>query len=499
LKPGGCLLGIDLGTSSVKVTALDPERGTIGYGRADYSIYRPNEDFAELEPKEVLEAIGIAVQRTLTVAGIQAIDINAIGLTGMVPSLISVDQYHRAMGRCMINLDQRAVREADQLQKEFGVEALVRMTGLVCHPKFGACKILWLQTHQPEIFRQATYFLQLKDYVGLCLTGKACSDPCTSSNLYLYNIFTRSWSPELLDYCHLDPRKLPEIVDSTSIMGQITSEASRWSHLNPGTLVVCGADDTTCEMLANCAYRLGGAFENSGTSSHLMVITDRPVLPIKPDFGHFELSLGLRPGFYSYSYINHATGALFQWLYEIFWNGKYDTYSMKELDEAAAKSPLGSEGLYFMPFVNGRGSPRPNPAARGVVYGLTLRHRRGNFIRAFYEGVAYWLRECINDLKSNQILLSDLVVSGGLTESQVCRQIKADVVGLPLLYMNQKESTSLGAALLAGEGACLFSDVFSIARQFSQITERSEPNAEAAQLYTKLFFQYKKLCVNLFD
>jgi xylulokinase len=498
LKPGNCLLGIDLGTSAVKVTALDPERGPIGRGHAEYSIYRPYENYAELEPKEVLEALGIAVHRALFEAHIQAIDINAIGLTGLVPSLIPVDQKHRALGRCMINLDRRAVQEADKLKEDLGVEALVRMTGLVCHPKFGACKILWLQAHHPEIYRQAKYFLQLKDYVGLCLTGKACSDPCTSANLYLYNIFTRNWSPEILDYCQLTPKKLPEIISSTSIIGHITPDASEWSHLNADTPVICGADDTTCEMLANCAYRPGGAFENSGTSSHLMVITDQLVLPVQHDLGHFELSLGLRPGLFSLSYINHATGALLRWLYEIFWNGNYEPHLLTELDVAAAKSPLGSEGLYLMPFVNGRGSPKPNPSARGVIYGLTLQHRRGNFISAFYEGVAYWLRECIDDLKSQQILISDLVVGGGLAESRVWRQIKADVIGLPLLYMNQLESTSLGAALLAGEGSCLFSDAFSIAKQISQVTERSEPDVEAVQLYSLLFSQYQKLCADLF-
>jgi xylulokinase len=348
-----------------------------------------------------------------------------------------------------------------------------------------AAKVLWLRAHQPDVFAATRRFVQPTDYVALGLTGHATTDWSMAAATALLDLRARHWAPELLAALGLDEAMLPAVVPSWSIAGEIRPKLARRLGLPVGVPVVAGAGDSIACALGAGVTGAGPVSEMAGSSSCFNSVVAEP-LPDR-DVTHYPSITGPR-GYVTEVGIN-TTGEAVDWLVGLFY-GRVRRAGYTSLEQAVAGSPPGAGGLVFAP-VLGDGE-RDDPALRGAVTGLSLRHDRGAVARAALEGIACGVRARLRTLGRTSAPATELRVSGGGAGMAVWNQIKADVTGIPVVRV-AGDSTAAGAAMLAGLGAGIYRDAAEAVSAGYRPLGRAEPDPAHRALYDDLYERYQAL------
>ena len=477
------LVAIDIGTSGARASAFDVTGAPRGEVRRSYPTDLPGEGRAEQDaarwPSAALSAL-TALTHELRAP------VAAIGLTGQCPSVVPLDQTNRPLRPGLIYRDNRATAEAAHMRERFGDQKLHALTGHLPAAFHVAAKILWIRAHEPGVFAATRLFAQPSDYVGLALTGEAGTDWSTAAATALLDLRARRWAAELLAGLDLDPRILPPLRPSWSVVGGLRPTLARRLRLSPDTPVIAGAGDSIACAIGAGVTGPGLVSEMAGSSSCFNSVVPEPLAD--PGITHYPSAVDDR-GFVTEVGLN-TTGEALDWLAQLFYDRAPRRDDYARIEHAAAASRPGAEGLLFAP-VLGDGE-RDNPTLRGTAAGLSLRHDRRAWARATLEGVAFGVRTRLETLECASTKASELRVSGGGARLALWNQIKADVTGTPVVCV-PGDSTAAGTAMLAGLGAGLYADVGQAVAAGYRPGPAAEPDPRLRGLYDDLYGRYQAL------
>ena len=465
------LIAVDVGTSGARASGFDVAGAPLDEVRRSYPTYLPAEGWAEQDARRWQSAALSALGALVRMLGPRC-PVRAVAVTGQCPSVVPLDRRDRPLGPGIIYRDNRATAEADWMRERFGDRELHDLTGHVPAAFHVAAKVGWLRAHQPDVFAATRRFVQPTDYVALGLTGNATTDWSMAAATALLDLRGRRWAPELLDSLGLDEAAFPAVVPSWSVAGEIRPVLARRLGLPDGVPVVAGAGDSIACALGAGVTAPGPVSEMAGSSSCFNSVVAEPLPDL--DVTHYPSITGRR-GYVTEVGIN-TTGEAVDWLAQLFYGGTRRA-DYARLEQAVAEATPGAAGLVFAP-VLGDGE-RDDPALRGAVTGLSLRHDRGAVARAALEGVACGVRARLHTLGRTSAPATELRVSGGGAGMAVWNQIKADVAGIPVVRV-AGDSTAAGAAMLAGLGAGVYAD-------------GAEPDPAHRALYDDLYERYQAL------
>ena len=454
------LMGIDLGTSSVKVLLATVEGRVAGQGAAEYGIARPAPDRAEQHPdawwRGIVEATGAALADAAreSAGGANPADrILAIGLSGQMHGLVLVSDAHEPLAPAVIWPDQRSGDEVAELTERLGGPNIVRLTGGRLASGFMAASLAWFRRHDPALVDRAAVCMSPKDAIRLRMTGEIATEPSDGSGTGMLNPATRRWAPEILAGVGISPDQLPPLVEASDVAGLLRPVAAAELGLPPGIPVVVGGADTPIGMLGAGLTSRETFMLSLSTGGQIAVPSDDP--DTDPTGITLTYCSVLPPsasaaGWYRMAAILSA-GLALRWLRdEVFEFTGPDAYA-RMLDMAATVPP-GSRGLVFLPYLAGERSPHLDPSARGVLLGLTAAHGRAELARAVVEGITLGCYDASRSLAAAGTLGSMITLAGGGGKSPEWQRIVADVFGLPVRHLESGEQAALGACLLAGGG-----------------------------------------------
>ena len=486
---GPLLLGFDVGTSAVKAGAFDLAGRRIAQASRPVPLQTPFDGACEVDPRDYWEALRGACA-DLWGAGVDPERVRALAVAAHAETLLPLDADLEPVRPGIVWVDTRSVREAEELGARFGVAELVRRSGQPeMIPMWPATKLLWLRRHEPERAARVRWWLQPLDYLTARLTGRVSSDASEYSSSLMLDIATRGWWQPMLDALGVSTGSLPELVPAGTPLGTATASARRELGLAPGTTVVMGGFDQACTALGAGNLRPGVVSESTGTSLAVVATVDRP--PAGAGAGGVPCHVHVAPGKYFLCAHNPAAGSIVRW----FQSALAPELSFAEIDAEAATAPPGCEGLVVLPAFSGTATPTFDAGARGVLYGLTLRHDRSFVARAILEGVAFSLAELIDAERALGVEPGELRSVGGGARSALWSQIKADVTGLPVrTTASPNLEGAVGAAIIAGVGEGLFAGLAEGADalvrfggSFEPDPSRAEAYAEARQVHGELY------------
>lgn len=492
------LLGIDIGTSGTKTLLINASKGgeVVASCTKTYPLYTPKPLWAEQEPEDWWQATIASVREVLQESGIDAKQIRGIGLSGQMHGSVFLDANNQVIRPAILWCDQRTQAECDWIMDTVGREKTVELISNPVLTGFTAGKIIWLRNNEPEMYKQVAKVLLPKDYIRLRLTGEFATEVSDASGTALFNVTKRDWAYEMLDAVGIPAEWMPKAYESPEVSGKVSAEASALTGLAEGTPVVGGGGDQAAGAVGNGIVEPGIISSTVGTSGVVFAFADKPVVDPKLRVHTFCHAV---PGKWHVMGVMLSAGGSLRWYRDTFADtetavakalGK-DPYDM--MCSEAAKAPAGCEGLIFLPYLTGERTPYPDPHARGVFFGITLRSDRTHFVRSVLEGVAYGLRDSFSILDEMGVPVTQVRASGGGARSTVWRQILANVIGHDHVTINIDEGPALGVALLAGVGTGLYPSVADACKSVIKVTDTVKADPNAKKTYDGFYPIYQSL------
>ena len=480
------VLGVDVGSQSMKSVLLDPDGVPVGAGAHRLTMAHPHPGWAEQDPRHFEDGLAQLIVTTLADAGVGGKDVGVLNLASQVDGVVPVAKDGAPLGAAIIWLDRRADVQVDAVSRKVGPDRLFEITGLVPDASHSGPKIVWLREHDPESFATAFAFPPVGGYLLYRLTKRLAIDHANASSSLLYDLRTRQWSDELLEAFDLSATQLGEILDATDVAGTLTAEAAAMTGLSTNCRVLVGTGDEHAGSIGAGAVGERLITDVTGTAEPVTIasralVLDRDGLVETHAHAMKDHYLIENPGFVS--------GGSTKWLAE---NVLHVT--QPELFELAAAAPPGAEGVVFLPTLSGSMTPRWNGRMRGAFAGLAMGHTSATLARAMLEGCAYGLRDITSRFAELGLGDDEIRVVGGGAASDTWLQIKADVTGRPVRRVLVPEATALGAALLAGVAAGTFAELGDAVRRTVTIAEQPfVADSATASLYDEGYARYRAL------
>jgi xylulokinase len=407
--------------------------------------------------------------------------------------LVLLDEHGKVLRPAILWNDGRTGAQCDEIRRRIGREKLIQITGNDALTGFTAPKILWVQQEEPAVYDKVRHILLPKDYIRYRLTGEYAMDRAGGAGTILFDLKTRTWSPEVLSALEIDPALLPPTYEGPAVTGTISATGAESTGLKAGTPVVGGGGDQAAQAVGVGAVEPGIIALTLGTSGVVFATTESPL--VEPE-GRLHAFCHAVPGLWHFMGVMLSAAGSLQWYRDTL---APDMGFDALVDEAKEVSP-GSEGLFFLPYLTGERTPHPDPLARGGWIGLTIRHRRAHLTRAVLEGVAFGIKDSFTLIQGAGLgEIKQVRISGGGARSPLWREIMADVLGVELVTVNTTEGAAFGAALLAAVGAGMHDDVPSAAHKMIQITGSTLPNLERSGAYQPYYARYRALYPALAD
>jgi len=454
-------MGIDIGTTSVKTAVFNEtleEKITL---TADYTL-DSHGDIVEFDGESYWTIVKGEIEKVKREMGIDALAVDT-----QCETLILTDADGNPVRPAIVWLDNRAVEEAEIIEKHFGHKKVYEVTG---QPEitatWPACKLLWVKRNEPEVWAKTKKVFLLEDWILFKLTGRFISEKTLQSSTIYFDIHKAEWWQEMLDFIGVDKSMLPELHSSAKEVGEYE-----------GIKVVTGAIDQIAGAIGAGVVKKGIVSEMTGTTMVIFMPSDtvpaydeKSIVPCHYNFDDKYCLLSWTP----------TAGMALKW----FKNALCENFSFRELDELAESVPAGSDGVTFLPYLCGSTMPKYNPEARGSFTGLTTEHHRGHFVRAVMESVTCMLKANLDYLGLD---VEEIRAMGGGANSPLWCQMKADMTGKKLVTLRNKETACLGSAILAGVGVGAFESVEKAAEmiQLGRVYESKGTD------YTECFERYQ--------
>ena len=499
--PERLLIGLDAGTTAVKGILLD-EMGKIhSLSSVEYVLEYPGPDLCEVNPDVYWKSAVEVIQHLITHSKCNPKNINALAFSSQGETLICVDKDGKPVRKALVWLDNRSIAEAEIIKKTFGESKVLEVTGQPeILPIWTATKILWLKRHEISIFKKIHKFQLVEDHLVSLLTGKYFTNASMVTSTLYFDILRHSWWDEMTGFLGISNDRLPEIIKSGQVVGELTDEAARETGLGKSTLVISGTYDHAAGALGTGNIKEGLVSETTGTAIAMCVTLDKPLLSK-------ELNLPCHchaiDGKYYLLPYGQTAGMVLRWFRDEFCREELQTASRENkntyelMTSLAEKVPPGSDGLVMLPHLMGAGSPEFDVSAKGVFAGFTPRMNKGHFIRAIMEAVAGMVKKNLDPMTDFGVKFHEIRALGGGSESDLWNQIKADITGIPYVTTHSSEAACLGAAILAGAGCNVFSSIEDGCTRLVRLNKKYIPDPANKEVYQKMYQKYIGLYENM--
>jgi len=483
----------DLGTGGDKCVLYNQSGELIASAFEEYKTYYPEERFHEQNPEDWWNAVKITTQKVLKESKIDIKDVVGLGFDAQMCGCVPVDKKGNLLRKsAIIWSDSRSLDQTERVLNKLGFKKWYMLTGGGLRPEnYSAHKIMWLRENERNIYNKTYKFLGAKDYLIMKLTGSFITDYGEASTTALLDLQKRDWSEVLLNATEIPLEKLPELHQSTDVVGYVTSEAAEELGVRPGLPVVAGTGDVCATTTGAGAISEGDVFNYIGTAAFIAISSKKPIL--SPESRPYVFCHAV-PGMYISNMSIYCGGQAYRWLRDVICDKEkivarekgIDAYEL--MNEKASGINAGSDKLLFIPHLMGGSTIQKSPNTRGAFIGLGINHNKNHLIRSVLEGVAFGLKQVMDEFeKLSKMQIRELSVTGGGGKSSLWRQIIADVMNKKVLRTSiAQETGALGTAIITGVGVGLFKD-FSVIKEISSVESISKPKKEAVNTYKKYY------------
>ena len=483
------LLGIDYGTGGCKVTVLDESGKFVGEASTEFATYHDHPGWSEQEPEDWWTALCTSLKK-LTEKGVDLKSVAALALDGSTHNAVLTDADYKPVRRTIMWTDQRATAECAALKAGLG-EKVFSTCYQMPAPTWTLPQMMWLKGNEPEVLKKVEHVLFVKDYIRHRLTGHAATDYIEAQGTLFFDMKRSVWDPELVELAGLKMSAMPEIIRPTDVVGRISPEIAAATGLPAGCAVVCGSSDSAVEDYGAGAVEPGDLIIKLATAGNVNSMT-ASAHPHPKTLTYSHIVPGM---WYSVSATN-AAALCMRWLRDTFYStavgGVRPPSAYELIDEEAQKSPIGANGVFFHPYLQGERCPYWDANLRASFTGVSISSTRGDFARALMEGVAFSLKDCYGTLEEMRLPVKRIFLIGGGARSKLWSEIVCNVFNRPVAVPTPGDA-SFGACLLAGTGVGIFKDVKEAVARCLHLGRTLEPDPKAALEYDHLFTCYRKI------
>ena len=492
--PDAWLMGIDIGAGSLKTMIIDTDGRVAGSAAADIATASPQPGWSEQDPAQWWQALCGTVPCALAEAGLPPGAIAAVAFSAGAHTPVLEDAQGHVIRPAILWSDQRSGAETRELNDRYGDEILA----IGCNraaPTWTQSQLLWLSRHEPDALARTKRLYVAKDWLRSRLTGTWETDPTEAVGTLLFDPHRRAWSERLCAMIGFDRSRLPPIVRPTTVVGSVTAAAAQACGLAAGTPVVCGSSDTSVEAYGAGAITPGSGAIKLATAATVSIIGREP--HVHPTLINYPFVVP--DHWYAITATNSCASA-HRWLRDRFFvkPGQTGAEAFAAMDRMAADTAAGADGLLFHPYLQGERAPYWDPLLRADFIGMTFRHEPRHFARAFYEGIAFSLRDALDQLRAQGLDLRAARIIGGGARSATWRQIVADVLDVTI-QLPKVTDASFGAALIAGVGIGVFADEATAVGRCVAIEASHAPDPARRARYDALHGIYRDAATRLTD
>lgn len=495
------LIGLDIGTTGCKAIVFREDGVILGRASREYPVLTPRPDWAEQDAERVWRLALEALRSAIAAARAAAPDDPpaALALSVQGEAVMPVNAHGRPLRAAILGMDARTVPQNAWLAERFGAEDLYARTGMPLHTVNTLPKLLWLRSHEPELWRAAERFLLYEDYILGHLSGGRCAaiSHCLASRTQMYDLRTGDWASDVLEACGIDPARLAPLAPARGgIVGETAPDIAEDVGL-PGPIpLVSGGHDQACAAFGSGVTTPGAGMVSTGTAEVVEVAMDAPTLTEGLRRGNISVYRHVVPGLYLAMTLNHSGGLTLRWFRDTMCAGEVrvaEALGRDAYDLVLADAPDGPTNLLLLPHLAGSGTPWFDTRSRGAVLGLSFATTRADLAKAILEGLTFELRLNLDLLRENGIAIEALNAVGGGARSLLWLQLKADICRLPLRVPRVTEAACLGAALLAGVGIGVYPSLAAAVERAVRPGETVAPKPASSAAYEARYALYRQL------
>lgn len=473
-------IGIDLGTSSVKLLLAAQDGTILNTVTGEYPLAFPHPGWSEQNPENWGEAVTEGIRALLK--GFDAAQVRGIGCGGQMHGLVILDREDRVIRPAILWNDGRPVREVEYLNNVVGRERLTALTGNIAFAGFTAPKLLWLRENEPANFERISKIMLPKDYINYILTGVHSCDPSDASGTLLYDVKNRCWSKEMLELCGLAEDQMPGLHESAAPIGFLKPELAEKLGLPENVAVCAGAGDNAAAAVGCGVVGPGKCNISLGTSGTVFITSDSFTVDPGNALHSFAHADG---GFHQMGCILSAASCN-KWWMDVLHAEDYNV-------EQECVRRLGENNVYFLPYLMGERSPHNDVNARGAFVGMSMETPRESMTQAVLEGVAFAIRDCMEAARAQGIRVERSMLCGGGAKSALWRRIMANVLGISLTIPKTEQGPSYGGAILAAVASGDFESVEACCEKWVSVAETVTPESELTEKYEARYRRWRRI------
>lgn len=480
------VIGIDLGTSAVKILLVNQEGVVVQEVSKSYPLIQEKTGYSEQDPKNWVDQ---------TVAGLSDLlmnfnggpeDIEGMSFSGQMHGLVLLDENNNVLRHAILWNDTRTTEQCKQIYDVVGEEQLLEITKNPALEGFTLPKLLWVKEHEPDLYAKAHKFVLPKDYLRYKLTGELHMEYSDAAGTLLLDVGSKTWSNEICRWLGIDSTLCPPLVDSHEEVGEISTKIAAIIGLSNKTSVFAGGADNACGAIGSGILEDGKTLCSIGTSGVVLSYESSDDKDFQGKVHYFNH--GAPNAFYTMG-VTLSAGYSLSWFKDVF--AKEETF--EELVAEVSSVPVGSNGLLFTPYLVGERTPHADALVRGSFIGMDSSHQRKDFVRAVLEGITFSLNESIETFRENGKKIDTIISTGGGTKNEDWLQMQADIFDATIVKLSSEQGPGMGAAMLAAYGVGWFDSLKTCAKVFLNVDKEFRPVEENAKRYKKLFEIYKDI------
>ncbi len=474
-------IGIDLGTSAVKLLMMD-EQGTIRkIVSREYPIYFPNPGWSEQNPEDWFDASMDGLKELVEWSGDE--QIGGISFGGQMHGLVILDEEDRVIRPAILWNDGRTGEETDYLNQVIGKETLSACTANIAFAGFTAPKLLWVKKNEPDNFKRISKIMLPKDYLAYRLTGVHTTDPSDASGMLLFDVKNRCWSDDMLRICGIRKEQMPKVMESYEIIGTLKSEIREKLGITYSVKVAAGAGDNAAAAVGTGTVGEGKCNLSLGTSGTIFISSRT----FQVDSHNALHAFAHADGYYHLMGCMLSAASCNKW----WMDGILETKEYQKEQDKIKK--LGENQVYFLPYLMGERSPHNDPAARGTFIGMTMDTTREEMTQAVLEGVAFALRDSLEVARSLGIKVTSSKICGGGAKSSLWKQMIANILNVRLDIVACEEGPSYGGAILAAVGCGEYASVEEASEKIVKVIDTVEPEECLVKKYEEKYQKFRQI------
>ncbi|MFQ9450367.1 MAG: xylulokinase [Coprococcus sp.] len=474
-------VGIDLGTSAVKLLLMDSNGQIKKVVSRSYNLSFPHTGWSEQNPYDWFDQSIDGLKELLDGSNIDLVA--GISFGGQMHGLVTLDDADNVIRPAILWNDGRTTKETEYLNNEIGKSKLSEYTANIAFAGFTAPKILWMQNNEPELWKKVRKIMLPKDYLAYRMSGTFCTDYSDASGMLLLDVKNRCWSKEMLDICNITEDMLPKLYESYEVVGYIKEDIANMLGLSTKVKIIAGAGDNAAAAIGTGTVGEGKCNLSIGTSGTVFVSSSSFGVDENNALHSFAHADG---GYHLMGCMLSAASCNMWWMNDIL---STDNYSL----EQDGIDKLGENNVYFLPYLMGERSPHNNAMARAMFFGMSMDTTRKDMTQAVLEGVAFGLRDCLEVARDLGVTIDSSKICGGGAKSRLWRRIIASALNLRLEIVESEEGPGLGAAILAAVGCGEYPDVVTACDKLVKVVDVVEPEIELVEKYNKRYEKFKKL------